>query len=101
MDEALSLEIVRSPTSSRQRIRPTSAADVQLRIAASRGKLYEVRTLLANGAIISKDSVSKVNRLNTVIIPSPSPVEWYERVTPRCKVGTYKRVKIFINIKML
>ena len=41
---------------------PSAPPDVQLprqlRIAASRGKLHEVRTLLANGALITKDTVS-------------------------------------------
>lgn len=59
MEEAgLSVEIVRSPTCSKQRVHPASPPDVQLRVAASRGKLHEVRTLLASGAVITKDSVS-------------------------------------------
>ena len=57
MEEGLSLEIVHSHACSKQRSHP-SAPDVQLRVAASRGKLHEVRTLLANGAGLSKDFVS-------------------------------------------
>ena len=63
MEETLSLELVRSST---RRIQTASSPpDVQLRVAASRGKLHGVRTLLANGVVISKDSVSEaVNRLH-------------------------------------
>lgn len=62
MEETLSLEIVnvRSPSCRRQRIRPISPPDVQLRIAASRGRLHEIRTLLANGVVVSKDSVRNI-----------------------------------------
>ena len=57
----MSLEIVRSATGLRQRKQSVpSSPDVQLRVAASRGKLHEVRTLLANGAVITKDTVSTV-----------------------------------------
>ena len=59
-EERLSLELVRSPSGLKQRKQSVSSApDVQLRLAASRGKLHEVRTLLAaNGALITKDTVS-------------------------------------------
>jgi len=60
--DKLSLEIVRQ--SSRQRLplidssSTSLGCSVQLRIAASRGKLHEVRTLLANGTPVTKDQVS-------------------------------------------
>ena len=56
MEEGLSLEIVHSPAACKQRARPIP--DTQLMLAASRGKLHEVRTLLANGAMVTKDLVS-------------------------------------------
>ena len=58
MEEGLSLEIVHSPAACKQRLRPVP--DARLMQAASRGKLHEVRTLLANGAVISKDLVSTI-----------------------------------------
>ena len=42
-----------------RRLSVASAQDGQLRTAASRGKLHEVRTLLANGAPVTKDAVSR------------------------------------------
>ena len=61
MEERLSLEIIRAPVACKQRCRPhQSTPDAQLMVAASRGKLHEVRTLLVSGAVISKDLVSSV-----------------------------------------
>lgn len=45
-------------TSLRRKQSVPSSPEVQLRLAASRGKLHEVRTLLANGAVVTKDTVS-------------------------------------------
>lgn len=60
--DELSLEIVRQPSRQRLPLIGGSSQDhsVHLRIAASRGKLHEVRTLLANGTPVTKDSVSGV-----------------------------------------
>ena len=49
---------LRTPIKQR-RLSVASAHDSQLRTAASRGKLHEVRTLLANGAPVTKDGVSR------------------------------------------
>ena len=56
------MEEERSLHSARRKVSVPSDVprDVHLRVAASRGKLHEVRTLLANGAAITKDTVSAV-----------------------------------------